>query len=221
METVTNFIRGLFQPPYTYLLCFALAVFVLGAILRFACGAVKSIPRSAAACFAILFIYVISICAMGAEGQSKVLLSCLPFLGEVSDATGIYVMMRTSFTAFLLEAAQMFVLAFIINLLQDLLDRFIKLGGSSWLTHFFVWYFWQCVIVLAGLAAAIPSACRCFIKRRSVSATYAKICSTKSEIKIPVRSAWQQSVLSSGISRTRMLAPISFVIFRHCSKISP
>lgn len=74
----------------------------------------------------------------GREGQSKVLLSCLPFLGEVSDATGIYVMMRTSFTAFLLEAAQMFVLAFIINLLQDLLDRFIKLGGSSWLTHFFV-----------------------------------------------------------------------------------
>ncbi|MFR5070920.1 MAG: hypothetical protein ACLTDS_01565 [Bianqueaceae bacterium] len=108
METVTKFLRELFQPPYTYLLCFALAIFVLGAILRFACGAVKSIPRSAAACFAILFIYVISICAMGAEGPSKVLLSCLPFLGEVSDATSIFVMMRTSFSAFLLEAAQMF-----------------------------------------------------------------------------------------------------------------
>lgn len=171
METVTNFIRGLFQPPYTYLLCFALAVFVLGAILRFACGAVKSIPRSAAACFAILFIYVISICAMGAEGQSKVLLSCLPFLGEVSDATGIYVMMRTSFTAFLLEAAQMFVLAFIINLLQDLLDRFIKLGGSSWLTHFFVWYFWQCVIVLAGLAANYGVD---YLMRRYISDSFAK-----------------------------------------------
>lgn len=123
METVTKFLRELFQPPYTYLLCFALAIFVLGAILRFACGAVKSIPRSAAACFAILFIYVISICAMGAEGPSKVLLSCLPFLGEVSDATSIFVMMRTSFSAFLLEAAQMFLLAFIINILQDLFNR--------------------------------------------------------------------------------------------------
>lgn len=171
METVTKFLRELFQPPYTYLLCFALAIFVLGAILRFACGAVKSIPRSAAACFAILFIYVISICAMGAEGPSKVLLSCLPFLGEVSDATSIFVMMRTSFSAFLLEAAQMFLLAFIINILQDLFNRFLKSGGGSWFAHFFIWYFWQCVIVAVGLAANYGVD---YLMRRYLSHSFAK-----------------------------------------------
>lgn len=171
METVTKFLRELFQPPYTYLLCFALAIFVLGAILRFACGAVKSIPRSAAACFAILFIYVISICAMGAEGPSKVLLSCLPFLGEVSDATSIFVMMRTSFSAFLLEAAQMFLLAFIINMLQDLFNRFLKSGGGSWFAHFFIWYFWQCVIVAVGLAANYGVD---YLMRRYLSHSFAK-----------------------------------------------
>lgn len=153
METILNYIRALLQPPYTYLLCFALAVFVLGAVLRLAGGAAKTFPRAASACFAILFIYVVSICTMGAEGQTKVLLNALPFFGQVSDAAGIFVMMRTSFSAFLLEAAQLLILSFIINLLQDLLGKLIQPQCDSHLLRFFVWYFWQCVIVCIGLAA--------------------------------------------------------------------
>lgn len=152
MEAIKNAVQALLQPPYTYLLCFALAIFVLGAVLRFACGAVKSLPRAAAACFAILFIYVISICAMGSDGPTNVLINALPFLSEVSDATSIFVMIKTSFSSFLLEAAQLLVLAFVINLLQDLLKKLIRPESGFGLIRFFVWYFWQCVIVCIGLA---------------------------------------------------------------------
>ena len=70
-----------------------------------------------------------------------------------------------------------------------------------------------------GIAAAIPSACRCRMLVRSFSATKESTCSTMSLRKVPIRSL-PRRVSSSGISSTTMSAPFVWVSSRHCSKIS-
>ena len=154
VERAKEFILGLLEPPYTVLLCIGLGVFVIGAILRIVCGYTLKLSRAAAACFAILFIYVVGICAMGESAQTNILVSALPFLGEFSDATSIFVLLQTDKIAFFLEVAQLFLLAFVVNLLQDLLEDLIKAEAvGSRIMQFFIWYFWQCVIVVAGMVA--------------------------------------------------------------------
>ena len=70
-----------------------------------------------------------------------------------------------------------------------------------------------------AFAAAIPSACRWRILIRSFSATKDNTCNTISLRKVPIRS-FPRRVSSSGISKTIMSMPLSFVRIRHCANIS-
>ena len=139
------YIDKIFQSPLIpVLLCLSLGAILLGVILRFACRALTDLPKSAAACFAILFIYVVAICSFGYEAHGNVMLNALPFIGDLSDYNGIYQMLKTDFSAFFLEVVKLFLLAFTVNVLQDLI-RFRKTKNVI------LWYFCQCIVVVAAL----------------------------------------------------------------------
>lgn len=70
-----------------------------------------------------------------------------------------------------------------------------------------------------AFAAAIPSACLFLMFSRSLCATKDNICNTRSAIKVPIRSL-PFLVSKSGISRTQISTPISFVSTRHWFWIS-
>lgn len=124
------------------LLVLALAMLIVGIILRFICHAIVDMPRAASACLAIIFIYVVAVCIMGYEAQNQLFLSALPFIGDVVDYHSLYAVMKTDFSRFFVEMAKLFVMAFFINLAQDFLIRRRK-------RNFFVWWLLE-VVVIAG-----------------------------------------------------------------------
>ena len=139
------YLDKVFQSPLIpVLLCLSLGAILLGVILRLACRALTDLPKSAAACFAILFIYVAAICSWGYDAHGNVMLNALPFIGELSDYNGVYQMLKTDFPAFFLEIVKLFLLAFTVNTLQDLI-RFRKTKNVI------LWYLCQCIVVAAAL----------------------------------------------------------------------
>ncbi len=126
------------------LLIVALVMIVAGIILRFVCHAIVDMPRAASACLAMIFIYVLAVCTMGYEAQSSLFMNALPFIGDGVDYHSIYATMKTDFDRFFIEVAKLFVMAFFINLAQDLFIRRRK-------RNFFIWWLLQSVVIVGAL----------------------------------------------------------------------
>lgn len=134
------------SPILPILLFAALGAIALGAVLRIACHSLRELPKSAAACFAILFIYIVAIAAGGPDVHGNVILNSLPFIGDLSDYSGVYVQLKTNFAAFFLEVVKLFLLAFSVNILQDL----ILFGKGK---NVIIWYACQCFVMALAMAA--------------------------------------------------------------------
>ncbi len=123
------------------ILVIALVLIAAGILLRFLCHAIAGMPRAASACLAILVIYLLSLCLMGEQGRGGSFLGALPFLGEAADYPGVCALMKTDFDSFFTELSKLFVMAFFVNLAQDLLIRRRE-------RNFFLW------LLLEGIVAA-------------------------------------------------------------------
>ena len=146
-----GFLELLVKPPYVFFLVFGLLMLTAGMILRLASGAVTSVTDGVKAGFAILFLYTVVICSLGADSFMDVFVTALPFIGQVADAKDIIVFIRTDFFSFMEEAARMIILAFIVNLLERLTENLIKSIKSTPLGKFLIWYLIQCLIVTSAL----------------------------------------------------------------------
>jgi hypothetical protein len=115
------------------LLAVVVAFWIIGAIFRLICHTIADLPRAASACLAVLFLYLLSALIWNQDGQSLLLLRALPFWGQLSDARGIYKLMKGDFSAFFVELCKLFVLVFVVNLGQDLWIRRKKRNVFAWL----------------------------------------------------------------------------------------
>lgn len=141
-----SYIQEIMTSPFIPVMLFlSLGAILLGIILRFACHAITDLPRSATACFAILFIYAIAISTWGYDVHGNLLLNSLPFIGDMSDFNGIYALLKTDFSAFFLEVVKLFILSLTINILQDVI-RFKRTKNVI------LWYLCQCIIVVLAMA---------------------------------------------------------------------
>jgi hypothetical protein len=146
-----GFLELMVKPPYVFFLVLGLLMLTAGMILRLASGAVTSVTDGVKAGFAILFLYTVVICSLGADSFMDVFVTALPFIGQVADAKDIIVFIRTDFFSFMEEAARMIILAFIVNLLERLTENLIKSIKSTPLGKFLIWYLIQCLIVTSAL----------------------------------------------------------------------
>lgn len=126
------------------LLVIALVTIVVGIILRFVCHAIVDMPRAASACLAIIVIYVMAVCVMGYDAQSNIFMNALPFIGDGVDYHSIYVTMKTDFDRFFVEISKLFIMAFFINLAQDLFIRRRK-------RNFFLWWLLETLVITGAL----------------------------------------------------------------------
>jgi hypothetical protein len=115
------------------LLAVVVAFWIIGAIFRLICHTIADLPRAASACFAVLFLYLISALVWNQGGNSLLLLRALPFWSQLFTSQGIYRLMKGEFSAFFVELCKLFVMIFVINLGQDLWIRRKKRNVFLWL----------------------------------------------------------------------------------------
>ena len=147
----SEYLASLFSPPYTYLILFAFGVFLLGGLLKLVCGTVRNVPKAAAACFSILFVYVLSLQLMNVSPALQKVFSALPFFEQAGQGTfNVVPMLENDLSTFLVEVSKMFFLAFFLNFFQLFFEK-TPMAKASFFPRFLGWYLWQFLTLAVSL----------------------------------------------------------------------
>lgn len=121
----------------------AAAVCILGGVLRLIFGKGSSMVRSVSACVSLVLIYLTGIVLYVLVPQIRGSLASLPFISVTADAFSLWNIAGMDAASLYAPTLQLFVLAFIVNLLESLLPRGKKLLS---------WYGFRLLTVAAALA---------------------------------------------------------------------
>ena len=125
------------------MLVISAVLFFAGILLRIICGERSSLSKSVVATMIILMIYVVA-GAINIENHYQIFLAPLPFISFASDYLSIYNISAGSLAMLCTELVEMIVLAFVVNLIEDLLPK-----GNGFLSK----YFWRCITVVLCMVA--------------------------------------------------------------------
>lgn len=125
------------------MLVISAVLFFAGIILRIISGQHSSLSKSVVATMIILMIYVVAV-AINIENHYQIFLAPLPFISFAGDYLSIYNITDGNFAMLCVELVEMIVLAFVVNLVEDLLPK-----GNRFLSK----YFWRCVTVVVCMLA--------------------------------------------------------------------
>lgn len=125
------------------MLVISAVLFFAGILLRIICGQRSSLSKSVVATMIILMIYVVAV-AINIENHYEIFLAPLPFISFSGDYLSIYNISGGSIAMLCAELVEMILLAFVVNLIEDLLPK-----GNRFLSK----YFWRCVTVVLCMVA--------------------------------------------------------------------
>ena len=108
-----------------------IASLILGFLGRFAFGKKSVLNRSVSAAIGILFIYAATVVIYSTGAPLERLLSPLPFVHIVDETLVIFTFQGTAFPAVCSELLSMVILAFLVNLLDTWLSRYVRLCQIS------------------------------------------------------------------------------------------
>lgn len=123
------------------LLVFA-AICIIGGVLRLIFGKGSSLVRSVSACVSIAMVYLTTILIYVFVPSLRGGLTSLPFISVTSDAFYLWDIANLSNGSLYPALLQLFILAFLVNLLETLLPQGKKLVS---------WYLWRMLTVVAAL----------------------------------------------------------------------
>ena len=122
----------------------SLAVCLLGTILRLIFGRRSSVTRAVSASISIALVYLLSILIYVLLPELRSILPALPFISVSGEAFYLWDIAELSGSVLYGGLLRLFILAFLVNLLESLLPHGKKLIS---------WYFLRCLTVLAALCA--------------------------------------------------------------------
>jgi len=143
-------------PPFVHLFVFALILFALGIVGRLLSGfrPNRTLSHTAAICFGVIFVYVVSIATIGADAHLQLFTAALPYMNNIVDGTSLALLLKSDFLTFLAEMTQVFFLGLTISLLKLVGDNVLKLTANTFFAkvfQFFKWYIVECLIVFAAM----------------------------------------------------------------------
>ena len=144
-------------PPFVHLFIFALALFTLGIVGRILSGfrPNKTLSHTAAVCFSVIFVYIVSIAAIGEDAHLQIFATALPYMNAIVDGTSLALLIETDFLTFLAEMTQIFFLGLTISVLKLIGNKIIKPFNTGLLKNllkFLRWYIVECLIVVFAMA---------------------------------------------------------------------
>lgn len=125
------------------MLVISAVLFFVGIILRIICGKGSSLSMSVVAAMSILLMYVVTV-AISIENHYEVFLTPLPFISLAGDYLSIFNLSGANLSAICIELVRMIVLAFLVNLIEEIIPK-----GKG----FILKYLLRCLSVVASMVA--------------------------------------------------------------------
>ena len=128
------------------ILAMAVGCCILGGLIRFLSGPESAVSKAISACIHIFFLYLIVIAVFALVPAFRSLLPPLPFLSVDGTSFSLWALSGLSSEAFFSALLRLFVLAVLVNLLEEFIPK-----GSKFL-H---WYFFRLITACAALGLYI------------------------------------------------------------------
>lgn len=143
-QSIHNFVESFNIESFLQIMLVISAIlFFTGIILRIICGHGSSLSRSVVAAMGILVIYVVAV-AINIENHYEVFMTPLPFISLTGDYLSIFKLTGAELSAICSELVRMIVLAFLVNLADEIIPK-----GNT----FLVKYFLSCLSVVVSMFA--------------------------------------------------------------------
>lgn len=124
-------------------LCYAISVCILGGLLQLIFGKGSSAVKAVFSCIHIALMYLCAMVLFSLAPGIRSILSPLPFVTVHSDSIALWDITALRSAEFFPAMLQLFLLAFLVNLLEDLVPR-----GNQILS----WYFFRLLTACSALA---------------------------------------------------------------------
>lgn len=147
-DTIEQFIQRFF-PEFSMvsflqvMLVISAVLFFAGIILRIFCGQHSSLSKGVVAAMSILFIYVVAV-AINIQNHYEIFTAALPFISLTGDSLSIMQLIGKDIHPICVELVRMIVLAFLVNLLEDLIP-----DGKGFILR----YLLKCLVIICSMIA--------------------------------------------------------------------